>query len=81
MQYKPNRADLIACRDCGEQHGSYMVQQSVWREAMRQSSVRFLCLPCLELRIGRPVMSEDLVERPINSALLHVMRRYERRSE
>jgi hypothetical protein len=49
---------------CGNGH-HYIARQLVWRQAIGQKRVRFLCLDCLERRIGRPlVAAPDLLATP-----------------
>jgi hypothetical protein len=49
---------------CGNGH-HYVAREHVWRQAVKQKRVRFLCLDCLERRIGRPlVATTDLLATP-----------------
>jgi hypothetical protein len=37
----------------------FMVKDAVWRQSQRQSKCRFLCVECLEERIGRELSAAD----------------------
>ena len=37
----------------------YMVKNSVWRRSQREDPCRFLCVTCLESRIGRKLSAAD----------------------
>ena len=37
----------------------FMVKDSVWRHGQRGGKCRFLCVECLERRIGRKLLSDD----------------------
>lgn len=68
----------VCRRDWPEQ---YMVTSEVWRAATRgldttraareAKGVRgvYLCLSCLESRVGRPIVLGDFVEAPINDGI------------
>jgi hypothetical protein len=46
----------------------YVVSDEVWRRAGR---VGFLCIGCLERRLGRTLMAEDFIEVPLNKSAGH----------
>jgi hypothetical protein len=39
--------------------GFFMVKDSVWRHGQRAGKARFLCVGCLECRIGRKLSADD----------------------
>lgn len=45
------------CKDCNGYPDDYMVFRSVWEAAGMQRG--FLCIDCLEQRLGRPLVSAD----------------------
>jgi hypothetical protein len=68
------------CQDCGFnttpctgkrgcRHGGkwewYMVRDAVWTEA--RAADGYLCIGCLERRLGRPLTSEDFSTAPVNN--------------
>jgi len=44
----------------------YMVWDEIWAQA-GMSADGFLCVPCLERRLGRPLRINDLADRPVNA--------------
>ena len=67
-------AAVIQCGDCektltirptgfsfggGYQGEWFMVKDRVWQQSQRNGSCRFLCVECLEDRIGRKLLAED----------------------
>jgi hypothetical protein len=49
---------------CGNGH-HYVAREHVWRQVIQQKRTRFLCLDCLERRIGRPlVAATDMLATP-----------------
>lgn len=61
------------CGDCGvdtaPKNGScefYMVTHAVWKEAQRDKAMYFLCIGCLEQRLGRLLTSDDFSDVPLN---------------
>ncbi len=59
------------CRDCGVDTSLgtgiahyYMVHDEVWQLAEQGTRVRFLCLDCLEARLGRQLRSTDFLFTP-----------------
>lgn len=44
----------------------YMVTHAVWREAQGDKETHFLCIECLELRLGRLLTSSDFSNVPLN---------------
>lgn len=62
---------LLACHDCNIDTSNstgighyYMAWDEVWRQAKQGERVRFLCLDCLEARLGRPLRSTDFMITP-----------------
>jgi hypothetical protein len=57
--------------DCVDCHRSiadefYMVQDSVWKRARMEPCGGFLCIGCLEKRIGRRLRARDFTDCPLN---------------
>jgi hypothetical protein len=45
----------------------YMVHRQVWEDAQYASGrVRFLCIACLERRLGRQLRPDDFTDCPLN---------------
>jgi hypothetical protein len=69
----------VACHDCGQRllptgrvgpdQGSewYMVHDPVWDASGLEPLGGCLCLACLEARLGRPLVHDDLTDHPINT--------------
>lgn len=58
---------MTDCVDCGvtvvDETGdveNYMVHDDVWAQARLDGNDGFLCVTCLEVRLGRPLISNDL---------------------
>ena len=66
----------MPCRSCGIDtlhvgtaprcHECYMVQDLLWARATRGRTRSFLCIGCLEQRIGRELTAADFTDVPIN---------------
>lgn len=63
-----------ACADCGTdttpEEGPwewYMVQESIWVQANPDKTVNYLCIGCLERRLGRQLTAADFTNVPINA--------------
>ena len=61
----------VNCKDCGvdtQDIGEwYMVKDEVWAAVWPKRSKReFLCIGCLEIRLGRRLTSDDFTDAPIN---------------
>jgi hypothetical protein len=74
---------LAPCRDCGVEtldvewdgHSEwYMVKKPLWNEAGMESG--FLCIGCLETRIGRTLVTTDFTDVPVNDLSIHDTQRY-----
>lgn len=66
-------AQIFQCHDCdknlaifatgffggGWQGEWFMVKDRVWRQSQRDGKCRFLCVSCLEYRIGRKLVADD----------------------
>lgn len=69
---------ITRCCACSEDHPPlYMVKNSVWARAMENLGVQrsqtgtYLCLPCLEEAVGRPLRRSDFPEDlPVNRGIL-----------
>lgn len=70
------------CVDCGELHGTYMVDDRVWLQAFPDyakvmserlqadgRSHTYLCFGCLERRLGRPLTIDDFTDAPCNTTV------------
>ena len=81
-----------ACRDCGEYGLGHMLDNEVWSSLLTDEERQehpsggpndptkpslLLCLHCCEVRLGRPVMSDDLAAVPINRPLKYAFRQAE----
>ena len=59
---KGQRGRTVLCQDCGcdtiRTNNWYMVRDSVWLRAM-PSRAGILCIPCLEWRLGQPLVPAD----------------------
>lgn len=67
------KIDSDLCGDCGidttpqgERCEYYMVKNSIWKEAQKQGKVDFLCIGCLENRLGRQLVSDDFADVMLN---------------
>jgi hypothetical protein len=67
----------IPCADCGvdvvplnplggRDWHRYMVTDQVWADAGMASLGGWLCIPCLETRLGRPLTGADFKPLPLN---------------
>jgi hypothetical protein len=59
------------CKDCGTntsprrgKHETYIVQGEVWQAAGMEDG--FLCIGCLETRLGRMLTPTDFIDAPVN---------------
>ena len=59
---KGQRGRAVLCQDCGcdtiRTNNWYMVRDSVWLRAM-PCRAGILCIPCLEWRLGQPLVPAD----------------------
>lgn len=56
-----------ACKDCRGKNQGYMVQFEIWRQLTSpEERRRFLCVKCLEKRLGRRLIKSDFLDAPIN---------------
>jgi len=60
------------CADCGGHGYGYMLRDSLWVLVNRGSRDGFLCLPCVERRLGRPLRRDDFTDVPINAPIFYV---------
>jgi hypothetical protein len=62
------------CGDCGvDVHAigeSYMVKDTVWAQARMPKYLGFLCIGCLENRLGFELSLSDFTDAPINTPIL-----------
>jgi hypothetical protein len=67
---KITRNAMRLCDDCGRDGEDYMGRDDVWMAANPWNAhgglIRFLCLACLERRIGRALVASDFPDLPIN---------------
>ncbi len=66
-----SKEDLMPCADCGIYTIGgeyYMVRDDVWERASKQRKFRFdfLCIECLENRLGRTLTYDDFTDCPLN---------------
>jgi hypothetical protein len=64
---------VFDCADCGINTNAigewYMVQDALWEQAWagrQRQEKEFLCLGCLEGRIGRSLVASDFKDVPVN---------------
>jgi len=70
------RRRLMRCADCGydtTDNEYYMVRNDVWEQALGhkyspQPNDVFLCIGCLERRIGRTLTRRDFIDCPLNTS-------------
>lgn len=63
---------IFPCKDCENEtfrSEYYMVYDLVWEIAHKEKESRdgFLCIGCLEKRIGRQLIANDFIDYPVNS--------------
>jgi hypothetical protein len=63
------------CVDCSENtsYEHYFVTNDVWMEQAKMGEAGMLCVPCLELRIGRRLGPADFTDAHINNPKTHPM--------
>lgn len=65
-------ATYSRCRDCKDDIHAiaeyFMVLDPVWKQAGLCKQGGFLCIGCLETRIGRRLVSADFTDAPVNRA-------------
>lgn len=59
---------IWSCQDCsistiGDNY--YMIQHKLWKR-VHPNYVGMLCLGCLEVRLGRPLIKADFIKAPVN---------------
>lgn len=61
------------CMDCGQGTlgEDYMVHRSLWTKYVGDRAQGFLCIGCLEARMGRELWSGDFIHWPINNVDEH----------
>jgi len=62
----------FTCRDCEGSTENYMVHNALWGEFVPEDDHQggfFICLTCLEDRMGRELTIKDFTDKPINRAL------------
>lgn len=68
--YGPSQAPPdIKCNGCGGNGWGPMLRAIVWRKVCHPSMGGlgfFLCEPCIEKRLGRPLLGTDLRDCPMN---------------
>lgn len=64
------KSGSFPCFDCSVDtlalHEYYMVHAELWESVVQDDEVAFLCVGCLEVRIGRRLVPTDFTEVPIN---------------
>lgn len=71
--YPVNR---IECKNCGNPSAALMLHDDLWLSIVNDRK-DFLCLVCIEEKLGRAIKANDLNNAPINDALKTVLRRLE----
>lgn len=63
-------ADQFECIDCLVHtikiHEYYMVRPDIWQKYMKGHKGSFICIGCLEQRMGRRLQPSDFTHAPIN---------------
>lgn len=59
-----NERDWVDCVDCGGDAELYMVHDHVWPVPF---DFGWLCIPCLETRLGRRLAPTDFTDVPANT--------------
>ncbi len=54
---RPTLQEETYCESCGNYGYGYMLDHDLWKEVSRGQ--RFLCMLCVEDRLGRPLRTED----------------------
>jgi hypothetical protein len=62
------------CSDCGKETNHncidnaewYMVKHEIWQEALVEKHAVYLCIGCLEIRLGRKLTYLDFSNVPLN---------------
>jgi hypothetical protein len=55
------------CQQCKGPNDPYMLTFPLWQELTTREERRgFLCLDCVEIRLGRQLKLEDFLDAPIN---------------
>jgi len=52
-----DKGRTLTCKDCSQFPHPYMTRDSLWKEI---GAPDFLCIPCLERRLGRDLRQQDL---------------------
>lgn len=68
---------VMQCADCGaafESRDYYMVKNTIWGRHGERSA--FLCVGCLETRMGRSLVYEDLADVPLRESFIHYRPEY-----
>lgn len=67
-EYEDPLPTFSYCYDCSDHNDyKYMVKNWVWRLACKGERIKFLCLVCLALRLGRKLKITDFIPGlPIN---------------
>ncbi len=61
---------LLFCNDCEVTYPDpYMVHNRIWNEVVGERVRCFLCLKCLETRLGRRLVIQDFTPAPINDGI------------
>jgi hypothetical protein len=66
--------DTFKCADCAGYVPMYMVEDEVWAKAVAKKPARFLCLSCLEQRLGRLLLFQDFPEDNEVNQAIHYLR-------
>jgi len=66
--------DPSKCADCSGYVPMYVVGDEVWAKAIATKPARFLCLSCLEQRLGRLLLFQDFPEANPTNQAIHYLR-------
>lgn len=70
-QYEQAHPDPY-CVDCRIFGGHFMLHNDVWAKAAGKDSKGRLCLPCIEKRLGRPLVIDDFSAVPLNNPIRYL---------
>ncbi len=54
------------CDRCAKSDEPYMLRGIIWKAVTDNTKENFLCLACVELRLGRSLRENDFTDMPIN---------------
>lgn len=63
---KPKKWYGGKCSSCRRMNQPYMIQEELWKQIKKPREM-YLCLYCVESRLGRKLEDEDFIDAPINN--------------